>query len=389
MKILIITPVFLPHVGGAEIGIHEIYHRLGKRHDVVILTPKLDDYPPLEGFERPSYRVIRYSDFFNLGRIRGSRYLGGIIPPFSIGAWRATRQTIPKIRPDVVNVHYAAYTGLTAVYAQQIARIPTVLSLIGRDTTPGPDVPYFWPTYARLIASRVAHTIFISDYCASFYQQSNLASSVVPYGTDTTRLTIKPSDEALRQQLRLSADARVLFTMQRLNPIKRVDMAIRAVRHLVDAGVTNVVLLIGGTGPQERPLNQLVESLGIQSYIQFIGFIPENQIADYFSLADVFVFPSQLETFGIVLAQAMAAGVPVAATRNSAIPEVVDDGVTGLLSPPLDAQALAQNIARLLTDEALRSTMGIQARRKAERLYDWEQVAKQYEAVLQQAAEGK
>jgi glycosyltransferase involved in cell wall biosynthesis len=110
--------------------------------------------------------------------------------------------------------------------------------------------------------------------------------------------------------------------------------------------------------------------------------VPEPEVGKYFSLADVFVFPSVLETFGIVLAQAMAAGVPVVAAKSSAIPEVVRHGVTGLLSAPLDVEAMTQSIALLLRDEQLRTSLGKQARQVAERRYDWNQVAMQYERIL-------
>jgi colanic acid/amylovoran biosynthesis glycosyltransferase len=85
----------------------------------------------------------------------------------------------------------------------------------------------------------------------------------------------------------------------------------------------------------------------------------------------------------------MSAGVPVIATRNSAIPEVVRDGLTGLLSPQLDAEAMARNIARLLGDEELRTRMGKTARRIAEQQYDWDHVALQYESVLVSVAAGE
>jgi glycosyltransferase involved in cell wall biosynthesis len=144
--------------------------------------------------------------------------------------------------------------------------------------------------------------------------------------------------------------------------------------------------LIGGSGPEAGRLEQRAGSLGLQDQVRFLGYIPEGQIGDYFALADVFVFPSIFETFGIVLAQAMAAGLPVAAARASAVPEVVVDGVTGLLSPPLDAPALARNIRRLLEDEDLRRKMGQAARAKAERDYDWERVARRYAAVFERVA---
>ena len=386
MDILVLTPTFLPAIGGAEIGVHEIYRRLGARNRVVILTRQLgrdtQDKSVLLGFDQTQYAVAHYRDFLNGGEVPGKMLLRGSIPPFSLGAvWGADRQ-VRRARPDVVNVHYAAFTGLAAVWLQKVHRIPTVLSLIGRDTVPGPLVPKLWPWYAHLVASRVAHTVFISEYCRSFHKKGTFRSSVVPYGTDTRRIQPQPADSALLQDLHISPGTSVLFCLQRLSLLKHVEVCIQSVRQLIDLGSTDLVLLVGGSGPEEQRLKDLVGSLGLDNHVRFLGFVPEPEIGRYFSLADVFVFPSVLETCGVVLAQAMAAGVPVVAANSSAVPEVVRHGVTGLLSAPLDVEAMTQNIALLLRNAELRTRLGKQARRVAEQCYDWDQVSLQYERTL-------
>ena len=385
MDILVLTPAFLPTVGGAEIGVHEIYSRLGARHSVIILTeePKGDmRYKAIPaGFDQAHYAVVHYRDFLNGGRVPGRMLLHGAVPPFSIGAlWGADRQ-VRRLRPDVVNVHYAAYVGLAALWLQRVHRIPTVLSLIGRDCIPGPLVPELWPRYAHLVARQVAHTIFISEFSRT-HHVGLAAPSVVPYGADTSRIRPGPRDPALLQALRIPPGARVLFSLQRLTLLKHVEMCILCARNLVDMGHQDLVLLIGGSGPQEQRLRQLTDSLGLQEKVRFLGFVPEPEVSRYFSLADIFVFPSILETFGIVLAQAMSAGVPVVAARSSAIPELVQHGVTGLLSTPLDVEEMTRQIDLLLKDEDTRRRMGRQAREIAEQCYDWDRIALQYERIL-------
>jgi glycosyltransferase involved in cell wall biosynthesis len=198
----------------------------------------------------------------------------------------------------------------------------------------------------------------------------------------------RSADPALREQLGIPDRASVLLSLQRLSPIKHVEIAIDSVHWLVQQGKRDLVLLIAGSGPEEQRLRQRVESLQLQSYVRFLGFLPEPELPRYFGLADVFCFPSIFETFGIVLAQAMSAGLPVVAANTSAVPEVVQHGVTGLLSPPLDASAMAVHIAALLDDRALRLRMGEQARERATQLYDWNRIADRYEEVLWAAARG-
>lgn len=382
MRILVITPGFLPSIGGAEIGVHEIFSRIGSRHNVMIMTPQLKNRAPVDGFDYKNYTVFRYRNFLDFGRLRGKRITFGVIPPFSVGTLVAARRLIPNFQPNVINIHYAAYSGLAAIWAQKVCNIPVVLSLVGRDAIPGPEVPMLWPRYSKLIATQVAHTIFVSNYCESFYRESHFPHSVIPYGVDTKKKTPRSPNENLLKRLEISRDASVLFSLQRLNKIKRIDFTIRSFYKLIEEGFDDVLLLIGGIGPEKSKLKELASNLGINDRVKFLGFIPEDQISDYFSITDIFISSSIFETFGIVLVQAMASGLPVIATRNSAIPEIVEHGVTGLLSPPYDEELFAKNIATLLTDHDLKNNMGITARQKALKFYDWNLIVKKYEGIL-------
>lgn len=379
-----ITPGFLPNIGGAEIGVHEIYSRLGSRHSVTILTQsqKAASGKYNEGYDQSNYTVLGYRDFLNFGRIGGRMLMRGSIPPFSIGALFSSMKTIRRLNPDVINVHYAVYTGLSALWAQKASKIPTVLSLIGRDSAPGPLVPKLWPWYASLIARQVAHTVFISEFSQSYYQKFSFEWSIIPYGVDIDKRTPQLTDHTLGKQLDFPPDVYILFSLQRLVRIKHVEVAILSARELVNRGIDNFVLLIGGEGPLMSELKNLVNNQGLHKHVRFLGFVPKTQLYTYFTSADIFVLTSIHETFGIVLAQAMAAGLPVVATKTTAIPEVVQDGVTGLLAPPLDPEAMANNIELLLCNDDLRYQMGHNGRKRAEKHYDWNQIAHQYEQVL-------
>jgi glycosyltransferase involved in cell wall biosynthesis len=104
-------------------------------------------------------------------------------------------------------------------------------------------------------------------------------------------------------------------------------------------------------------------------------------------MCDLFVFHSTYETFGIVIAEAMACGKPVVSVRTTAIPEVVQDGITGVLAAPMDPVDLAEKIVSLLDSPARMEEMGRNGRRWAEEHFDWDDIADQYERVLVEAAE--
>ena len=117
----------------------------------------------------------------------------------------------------------------------------------------------------------------------------------------------------------------------------------------------------------------------------FIDFLPQQQVAERVRTADVLVSPSLTESFGMPVAEAMASGLPAVATRAGGLPELVDDGVTGLLVDAANPDALAGAITRLLADADLRKSMGLRGRERAVRLFSWDPVAasalKHYRAV--------
>jgi glycosyltransferase involved in cell wall biosynthesis len=145
-------------------------------------------------------------------------------------------------------------------------------------------------------------------------------------------------------------------------------------------------LIIGGQGEDRPRLQQLADKLGISNHIMFTGFIPPEDISVYFAIADIFVFHSTYETFGMVLAEAMNYGKAVISVNDTAIKEVVDDGETGILVPSMDHKAFGEEVLRLLNDRSRRSKFEINARKKAQRHFKWDTIASNYERVLRTKA---
>jgi glycosyltransferase involved in cell wall biosynthesis len=135
------------------------------------------------------------------------------------------------------------------------------------------------------------------------------------------------------------------------------------------------VLNIIGTGPRLPQYQALARELGVSQQVRFLGFVEHQEMPRHYQQADLFVLPSRRESFGLVLAEAMACGLPVVATTAGAIPEVVEDGVTGVLVPPDDPEALAHAIGSLLSDPEKMKTMGAQGSSRVEQHYTWDKVA--------------
>jgi glycosyltransferase involved in cell wall biosynthesis len=120
---------------------------------------------------------------------------------------------------------------------------------------------------------------------------------------------------------------------------------------------------------------RLVAEFGLEDRVTFSGRVTREELVRLYNRSELVVSPSLYEGFGLPAAEAMACGVPVVATTAGAFPEVIDDGVTGLLVPPADPAALAEAIARLMADAALRRRMGDAGRTRIEEHFTWRQTA--------------
>ena len=161
-------------------------------------------------------------------------------------------------------------------------------------------------------------------------------------------------------------------------PRKDIGTLIQALA-IVRQQVSKCRLFIIGSGPDDyvHDLSNEAAQLGVEESVEFLGFLTSASIATLFKKCSVFVLPSLIENSPNSLAEAMCAGLPVVATNVGGIPSIVDDNVTGILSPPRDVDALSNAIIRLLGDKPLRQKMGAAAREKGRRAYAPDVVANQ------------
>ncbi len=384
MRILVITPYFFPKIGGAELGIYEIYRRLSKDHDVRVLCPfvdkKYDENYPI------NFDVVNFKDNYGFHKLMGHKIINEVAPPISHSAFNAVKSNIMEFDPDVINLHYAIPYGPAVI--KHSKKRPIVLSIVGREV-PGPDTPFLWKYYIRNVIKNVTDTIYITKYCRTQIFGNNYTKGhIIPYGVDASKFkNAKDVSNTLREDMDISSKSIVLFALQRLDREKRVDMIIESFGILYKK-YKNIKLIIGGTGPEEEELKKLSRSLGLEKNILFTGYIGNQDLPRYLNMCDIFVFHSTFETFGIVLAEAMMAKKPIVSVNTTAIPEVVEDGESGLVVEPLNPSALANAISRLIEDEGLREKMARRGYEKAFKEYDWDNIALRYEQVLKKASMG-
>jgi glycosyltransferase involved in cell wall biosynthesis len=207
--------------------------------------------------------------------------------------------------------------------------------------------------------------------------------AVIVNGIDFDR--VRPSEggrERVRQELGIG-DGHLMLIVARLHPEKGYDQLFAALPELKARVSAPFLLAVAGTGAMEGAFREKARALGCESVVRFLGF--RRDVADLMVAADLVVLPSLAEAFGLALAEAVYLGVPVVATRTGGIPEIVRDGVDGVLVPPGDVAALAAALAGLLNDPARRRGLSGQGRERVVREFSFEDMVRAYERVYEEA----
>lgn len=247
----------------------------------------------------------------------------------------------------------------------------------------------------RSVDLLVAATPVEKEQLVRLYGADPARIRVIPPGIDTQRFHPIPPAYA-RKRIGLCEDCCIILFVGRIEPLKGIDNLLRAVAYVVERlpGLRHRlrVPIIGGDPDRIREddemirLQSLREELGIGDVVVFLGAKEQDLLPYYYSAAAMVVMPSDYESFGLVALEAMACGTPVIASDVGGLAFLVKHGRTGYRVPARDPQALAHKIIRLLTDEALRRSIGQRAACWAES-YAWprivERVEKAYGELLQ------
>ena len=278
-------------------------------------------------------------------------------------AVRQLRRQLKTFRPDFLHAHYACSFGLIGALA---GFHPYVLSVWGSDV-------YNYPRQGSLYRRLLTFTLRKSDYILSTSHcmaretalYTNKPIAVTPFGVDMQRFAPVPVTD--------KPAAFVVGNVKTLKHCYGIDTLIRAFaivhEHHPD---TDMRLLIAGTGPDHDQLVVLCEELGIRPLVDFLGYIPNQELPQLYAKFDVSVSLSREESFGVVAVEAMSCGCSVVTSDAEGFCEVVDNNVTGYIVPKDNPAAAAEAIERFVDNPQLRATMGTAARQRVADLYDWE-----------------
>jgi phosphatidylinositol alpha-mannosyltransferase len=358
MRIAIACPYAWEAPGGVQVHIAQLAERLRAHgHEVLVLAPGWG--PAAEPWVRIVGRPVRV------------RYHGTVAPIcFSVASSRRIRTLLRGFRPDVLHAHepLSPSTSMLAVRSSAVPVVATFHSYLGRSRLMEAAAPALRSVWRRLDA-RIA----VSAAAATFLAQAIPGRvEVIPNGVDV---------ELFRRPTAPAPDlppGRTVLWVNRLDPQKGFRVMVRAFA-LLAQGRDDVALVVVGDGADAGAVATLPEA--IRGRVAMLGRVPHGELPPYHAAADVYVSPAVgQESFGIVLVEAMAAGVPVVATDIPGYREVVRDGVDGLLVPPGDAGALAAAVGRVLDDAGLAERLAEAGAERAD-AFSWDVVMPRIEEI--------
>lgn len=382
MRIAILSPVYLPDVGGAELGAHELAKTLIKKgHEVVVITPRKKlSWPQYEVLD--GVKVIR---FFCASPIQ--RGVGWY-------QWAATYASLGRIlrqfRPDVLNMHYIQHTGYAGDYWARRLGIPTVVTLVGYDVyDPSVQLPEHWVNKMRRTLSKqerlVAASSFVKDTLIERFEVDADKIQIIPYGVDTTRFKPGTDGSEIRARYGIGHDEIVAIAVQRLDVRKGLAFLLDAIARLKTESGPAVRFLICGRGPEKERLQEYAKRLDIEDRVIFAGYVADEELPQYYQAADLFVLHSLHEGLGIVVLEAMASGLPPIITDAGGTVDMVVDQEDGLVVPAKAPVPLAAALRRLAEEPDLRRRLAARARASVVERFRWDLIADQYVGVFNAA----
>ena len=362
LRVCHFTYSFLPLIGGMEEVIHNLsFAMLNEGCEPYVFAPRARGRD--NRLEVP-YKVLRYSR--PSSRRFGLRQL--LIPLL----WYHR-----KYKFDILHCHGVYPPGYVGISFQKITKVPVIITPHGGDIKKNEEGYVINPN----ITARIKKTFSAAD--AITVLSSDMKKRVLSLGACSGRIYLVPNG-IFRNDFKPPGyphdcpvrDEPYVLYLGRLREDKGIDVLLRAFC-LIKKGHPQVKLMIAGEGREKDNLTATAEKLGISRSVEFIGMVQGEQKINTLHEALMLVCPSRREAFGIVNLEAFASGIPVIASRVGGIPDIIQDGVNGLLVEPDDPAQLADRMDLLINDKALRDNL-VRNALACVSGYDWSNIAREY-----------
>jgi len=285
---------------------------------------------------------------------------------------------------DVIHAHVAVPDGHAAVMAGRAYGKPAVVTFHGHDVYNIPELNHACRRVVESVAQDTSRIVVVSTAFGNELREyvSGRDFFVVSNGYSPGDVSAGSSELASRYRGR-----RIILSVGYLIPRKAHKYVVMAVAKLLRAH-PDIVYVVIGKGDEEQPLQEIVNEMGLQDAVEFIGQVPHRVVMAYLATCDIFALPSWDESFGVVYVEAMAHGRPVVACRGEGIEDVIVDGETGVLVEPKDVDSLTNALGKLLEDQAYARRLGEAGKALVNRSFTWEQSAEKLCQLYEELTDG-
>ena len=305
------------------------------------------------------------------------------IPSFLLSQLRNAESIVKKEKINLLHAHWMIPQGLIGAMLKKKYKIPMLVTIHGSDLFPLKN--RFFKAMQKSILGN-ADIITVNSETAknellSRFPHLKSKIRIIPMGIDTT--VFRPE-----KAKHLKYKSKIILFVGRLNEQKGVQYLIKAMPKIT-AKTKNAKLLIIGEGDYGKELENIAKAHNTEELIEFLGSKTQAEIAGYCNIADVFVLPSATtklgtESFGLVLAEAMACGTPVIGSSSGGIKNIIKNGKNGLVFEEKNPDDLAEKVSKVLNDAKLKKRLSKNGLKYARQNYDWNKISKKFSSLYGQ-----
>ncbi|MNQ50193.1 Alpha-monoglucosyldiacylglycerol synthase [compost metagenome] len=354
LRVAMFTNNYLPFIGGVPISIERLWRGLAAMGNAVLLiAPRYREQPRVEA------HVLRVPSILALGEKHEFRLANIFL--------RRIGQAVRDFRPDLIHLHHPFWLGSLGLLLAHRLHVPAIFSYHTRLE----HYAHFVPLPGTLFRNLISHAlikrfankcdaVIVPTYSAEEYLRLIGVKKPVfvqPTGIDYRRFQEVTAEQVAHLRAALGiGDEQVLISVSRLSNEKNIDFLIDAIASLRGQTARPFLVLMIGDGHQRERLLRRIDELNLAGHFRLLGAVQPEDMAIYYRLGQLFLFASKSETQGMVILEAMAAGLPVVAVRSSGIDDVVRQAYNGFKTPENIGQWCAR-VTQLLEDERLREEM--------------------------------
>ncbi|AIC98644.1 N-acetyl-alpha-D-glucosaminyl L-malate synthase BshA [Bacillus subtilis] len=364
-----------PSVGGSGIIATELGKQLAEKgHEIHFITSSIP------------FRLNTYHPNIHFHEVEVNQYAVFKYPPYDLTLASKIAEVAERENLDIIHAHYALPHAVCAYLAKQMLKrnIGIVTTLHGTDITVLGYDPSLKDLIRFAIESSDRVTAVSSALAAETYDLIKPEKKIETiYNFIDERVYLKKNTAAIKEKHGILPDEKVVIHVSNFRKVKRVQDVIRVFRNI--AGKTKAKLLLVGDGPEKSTACELIRKYGLEDQVLMLG--NQDRVEELYSISDLKLLLSEKESFGLVLLEAMACGVPCIGTNIGGIPEVIKNNVSGFLVDVGDVGAATARAMSILEDEQLSNRFTKAAIEMLENEFSSKKIVSQYEQIYADLAE--